>query len=177
MVGDFRLTLAACLRFAVVLVLGACSSSASSSGGASPDAGMGGSRDGTAPVKEAGADVTTVKESGSDAGGNEGGPPLGLTGKSWYIAKGASGTSTSPCSSAGTTWTNAWGEMDQINWSCVSAGDTVWIAGGTYSQGFVVGASGTATKPIYIARVLSTDEVPASAPGWSPAFDAQVIVT
>lgn len=119
---------------------------------------------------------------GGNAGGGAGGaggsgPSLGVTGSSWYVAKGAPGTRTSSCASAGTTWTNAWGEMDQINWSCVQPGDTVWLAGGTYTNGFVVGASGTATKPIYIARVLSTDTVATSAAGFSAAFDKQVRVT
>jgi hypothetical protein len=132
------------------------------------DAGMAGDSGGGA---EGGA------EASADGGPNDSGPPLGMTGQSWYVAKGASGTQSSSCTSAGTTWTNAWGEMDQINWSCVQPGDTVWLAGGSYTNGFVAGASGTAGKPIYVARVLSTDVLPASAPGWSAAFDSQVVVT
>jgi hypothetical protein len=120
------------------------------------------------------SDAATKPDSG---GGNDGGPPLGLTGNNWYVTKGAPGTRASPCTSAGTTWTNAWGEMDQINWSCVQPGDTVWLAGGTYTNGFAVGASGTATKPIYIARALSTDTIATAAAGWSAAFDSQVLVT
>ncbi len=116
-------------------------------------------------------------DGGDDGGDDAGGPPLGKTGSSWYVAKGAPGTKTSSCASAGTTWANAWGELDQINWSCVLPGDTVWLAGGTYTQGFAVGASGAVGKPIYIARVLSTDASPTSAAGWTPTFDSQVVVT
>jgi hypothetical protein len=123
------------------------------------------------------ADAGRTTDSGSDGGAIDSGPPLGMTGNSWYVAKGGPGTSTSSCTSAGTTWTNAWGEMDQVNWSCVKPGDTVWLAGGTYTHGFAVGASGTAGKPIYVARVLSTDAVATSAAGWSAAFDSQVLVT
>jgi len=136
------------------------------------------------------SDAGTTADSGGNADGAAGdggvgtaadsgpmGPPLGMTGNSWYVASGAPGTRTSSCSAAGTTWTNAWGGMDQINWSCVQPGDTVWLAGGTYTKGFAVGASGAAGKPIYVARVLSTDTVATSAPGWTPAFDSQVVVT
>jgi hypothetical protein len=131
------------------------------------------------PASDAGMTVDSgASVDGSAAGGPaEAGPPLGMTGNSWYVAKGAPGTRTSSCTSAGTTWTNAWGEMDQINWSCVQPGDTVWLAGGSYANGFAVGASGTGNKPIYIARVLSTDTGAVSAAGWNAAFDSQIVVT
>jgi hypothetical protein len=129
------------------------------------------------PDAEASADSGGTMDGAADAGPLDSGPPLGVTGSSWYVAKGAPGTRTSSCTSAGTTWANAWGEMDEINWSCVQPGDTVWLAGGTYTKGFSAGASGTAAKPIYVARVLSTDAVATAAAGWSPAFDSQVLVT
>ncbi len=132
---------------------------------------------GTSPMSDAGMSADSSGNAGADGGANDSGPALGVTGSSWYVAKGAPGTHTSSCTSAGTTWTNAWSGMDQINWSCVQPGDTVWLAGGTYTNGFVAGASGTAQKPIYVARVLSTDTVATSAPGWSAAFDSQVVVT
>ena len=132
-----------------------------------------------APTPDAGtsADSAAATDGEADAGPFGGGPPLGASGSSWYVAKGAPGTRTNSCTSAGTTWANAWGEMDEINWSCVQPGDTVWLAGGTYAKGFSAGASGTAAKPIYVARALSTDAVPTAAAGWSSAFDSQVLVT
>jgi hypothetical protein len=140
--------------------------------------------DDASPAAEAaaGADSGGGADGGGDGSGGEGGavdggPALGQTGNSWFVAKGAPGTRTSPCASGGTTWSNAWGETDQINWSCVRPGDTVWLAGGTYTNGFAVGASGTASKPIYIARVRSTDTLATGAAGWSAAFDSQVLVT
>jgi hypothetical protein len=146
-----------------------------------------GQPDCTYPSGDAGPSPRSDARAGAEAGrdadaGTQGttldsGPPPGLTGQGWYVAKGAPGTSKSSCSSAGTTWTNAWGEMDQINWSCVHPGDTIWLAGGAYTKGFAAGASGADGKPIYIARVLSTDAAPTEAAGWTAAFDSQVVVT
>jgi hypothetical protein len=132
---------------------------------------------GTISVADATAGPDSPNPKGDPDGGVVDGPALGVTGNNWYVAKGAPGSKTSACASAGTTWSNAWGELDQINWSCVQPGDTVWLAGGTYTHGFAVGASGTANKLIYIARVLSTDTVATTAAGWNAAFDSQVLVT
>jgi hypothetical protein len=146
-----------------------CTSSPDDAGSSpTPDGATGGDSGGNADAGAGG---------GTEAGMVEGGPPLGATGSNWFVAKGAPGTRSSACAAAGTTWTNAWGEMDEINWSCVQPGDTVWLAGGTYTKGFAAGASGTATKSIYMARVLSTDRMATSAAGWSAAFDSQVLVT
>jgi hypothetical protein len=190
----------ASLGLGATLALSSACGSATGASGGSADAGVDASEsagvDGACPQGEAACssaggdagttptpDATTIADSGgtsdaaADAGTVDGGPPLGMTGNSWYVAKGAPGTRASSCTAAGTTWTNAWGEMDQINWSCVQPGDTVWLAGGTYAKGFAPGASGTAGKPIYVARVLSTDALAAGAAGWSAAFDSQVLVT
>jgi hypothetical protein len=151
-------------------------SASSTSGASGMTSGVSGSAGATSGAGTGGGSGGNT-DAGTGDGTGDGGPPLGVTGSNWYVAKGAPGTATSPCTSAGTAWTNAWGEMDQINWSCVQPGDTVWLAGGTYTNGFVAGASGTASKPIYVARVLSTDTVATSAAGWSAAFDSQVLVT
>ncbi len=123
------------------------------------------------------AGMRADSDDSDDAAMAPSGPPLGMTGHSWYVAQGAPGTRTSSCTVAGTSWTNAWGEMDQINWSCIQPGDTVWLAGGTYAKGFAFGASGAANMPIYMARALSTDTVPTSAAGWVATFDSQVLLT
>jgi hypothetical protein len=190
------------LGMAVPILLGACSSSSNvlqgppgkgADAGETPGADGGclaqgpvgcpsapGDDSGAGPPPDAGTSAdsgATARPDGGTSGTGDSGPPLGVTGKSWYVAKGGPGTAASSCASAGTTWTNAWGEMDQIHWSCVQPGDTVWLAGGAYAKGFVVGASGASGQPIYVARVLSTDAVPTSAPGWSAAFDSQVVIT
>lgn len=92
---------------------------------------------------------------------------------SWYVSKVAAGTN------AGTSWTNAWNEMNQINWSSVACGDTVWLAGGTnYTTSLDIGVSKVcaAGTVINVNRVLSTDAVPVAAAGWSSAFDSQVVL-
>lgn len=44
----------------------------------------------------------------------------------WYVRpSGGSGS--------GTNWTTAWNGLNNINWSSVACGDTVWVAGGAYS--------------------------------------------
>jgi hypothetical protein len=166
-----------------VAALVACGSHAGNAPAAGTDAGADvmtspSGDGGSGPISDGEARADSGGDAGaSDAGVVDGGPVLGATGHSWFVAKGAPGTSTGSCSSAGTTWTSAWGEMDEINWSCVQPGDTVWLAGGTYTQGFAPGASGAAGKPITIARVLSTDTVGTAAPGYKAAFDSQVVVT
>ena len=87
----------------------------------------------------------------------------------YYVRQGATG------SNNGVDWTNAWSDVTQINWNTVKAGDSIWIAGGTYGQ-LTIGKSGTTNNVIYIARVRSTNAVPAGAPGWKSSYDATVIL-
>jgi hypothetical protein len=58
--------------------------------------------------------------------------------------------------SSGLSWATAWNELDQINWSKIQPGDTIFIDGGasgmTYNTLLTVGQSGTAAAPITIAR-------------------------
>lgn len=69
---------------------------------------------------------------------------------SWYLDNTASG------SANGTSWANAWTDPASVVWgvSGVKAGDTLYISGGstsqTYTNGFTVGASGTAANRITI---------------------------
>jgi hypothetical protein len=69
----------------------------------------------------------------------------------WYVDKDATG------SNNGTSWANAWRTFASVVWgtSGVKAGDTLYISGGsttkTYTEGLVVGASGSAGSVIRIA--------------------------
>jgi hypothetical protein len=81
----------------------------------------------------------------------------------WYVRP-SGGTG------AGTSWTAAWNNMGGINWSNVSPGDTIWVAGGSYSQTLNPTKNGASGKQITIRRVLVTDSVPTSAPGWSTSY-------
>lgn len=87
----------------------------------------------------------------------------------WYVRPSAAGADN------GTDWSNAW-NITSLNshWSSVGAGDTVWMAGGSYSTSIVPTKSGSAGNLIYIKRVLSSDAVPTAAAGWSASFDSPV---
>ena len=93
--------------------------------------------------------------------------PLTLFGANWYVRPSSVGANN------GVDWNNAWSSTS-IKWSSVKPGDTVWLAGGSYSAGLTVAASGTSGSPVTINRVLSTDSAPTAAPGWSGSFDSTV---
>ncbi len=88
----------------------------------------------------------------------------------FYVRKGATGANT------GSDWNNAWNEMSQINLSKVACGDTIWLAGGTYSTPLTLAKTCTSASPLLIKRVLSTDSVPVAAPGWNSSYNSQVII-
>ena len=88
----------------------------------------------------------------------------------WYVRKGASG------SNNGTSWTNAWNELSSINSSSVACGDTVWLAGGTYTTNLTVSKNCTSSSQLTIQSVLSSDSVPTSAAGYTAAVLNQVVV-
>ena len=84
----------------------------------------------------------------------------------WYVRTSAAGSNT------GKDWSNAW-SLSGIAWASVQPGDTIWLAGGSYSS-LNIGKSGAAGKQIYIKRVTSANATPVAAAGWSSAFDSQV---
>ena len=88
----------------------------------------------------------------------------------WYVHKGATG------SNNGTSWTNAWNEMNQINFSSVACGDTVWLGGGTYSSSMTVSKSCTSSTVLTIQSVISSDSVPTTAAGYTSAVLGQVVM-
>src|ERR1700750_2357889 len=88
----------------------------------------------------------------------------------FYVRKGATGNNT------GTDWANAWNELRQIRFSTLSCGDTVWIAGGTYTSALKGNKSCTAGHALTFARVQSTDSIPKAALGWESSYDSQVVL-
>ena len=75
--------------------------------------------------------------------------PIGFRGRqAWYVDNAVSS------SGNGTSWANAWKDFNNINWSLIKPGDTLYIGGGatsqTYTQTLNVGASGTLGNPITI---------------------------
>lgn len=78
--------------------------------------------------------------------------------------------------SSGADWSNAYSGFSGISWGSVSAGDTVWIAGGTYTQNLnpTSGKKGTAGNTINVRRARADSSVCTSAAGWSSGFDATI---
>jgi len=68
------------------------------------------------------------------------------TATSWYV------DSTVSSSGTGTSWSTAWKTFNDIQWSSIKPGDTIYISGGTYHETLTVGASGSAGKPITITK-------------------------
>lgn len=73
-------------------------------------------------------------------------------GNTYYVSKNGN-------NNGGTSWTDAWNELNQINWSRVQPGDTILIDGGVssmvYTTALSVGKSGVAGYPITIKRATS----------------------
>jgi hypothetical protein len=93
----------------------------------------------------------------------------GVQAANWFVRSNATG------SQSGADWNNAW-SLSGINWSKVGAGDTIWLAGGSYSD-LTVGKGGAAGQPITISRVRNTDAAAVAAAGWSNSFDTQVVLS
>lgn len=74
----------------------------------------------------------------------------------------------------GSDWTNAFDGFMDINWGGVSAGDTIWVAGGTYTQDLNPAASGSSGNVIAVRRARSDAAACTGAAGWSAGFDATV---
>jgi len=86
----------------------------------------------------------------------------------WYVRpSGGSGT--------GTSWTAAWNGFANIN--NAACGDTIWVAGGTYTMQLNITKNCTAGSVLSIRRARSDASESTGADGWSPAFDSTVIQT
>ena len=77
----------------------------------------------------------------------------------------------------GSDWDNAYDGLTDISWASLSAGDTIWVAGGAYSGQIFVAKSGSDGLPITIKRATADDSECTTATGWSAAYDAQVVIT
>ncbi|MGH7867867.1 MAG: hypothetical protein ACREP9_09625, partial [Candidatus Dormibacteraceae bacterium] len=85
----------------------------------------------------------------------------------WYVRASSTGAST------GKDWNNAW-SLSGISWGSVAAGDTIYIAGGSYGGGFSSSKSGSAGAPIQLRRATSTNPACTAAAGWSSALDGTI---
>ena len=79
-----------------------------------------------------------------------------------YVRKGASGS--------GSSWADAYGDFNNVSWSGMTSGNTLWIAAGTYTGDLpTLNVSGLTIKR---ATVVSHG----TATGWSDSYDGQVTV-
>jgi parallel beta-helix repeat protein len=75
------------------------------------------------------------------------------SGANWYVDNAVS------TSGNGTSWSTAWKNFSNINWTSVKPGDTIYISGGssskTYYEILIVNDDGTATAPITITKGIN----------------------
>jgi hypothetical protein len=94
------------------------------------------------------------------------------SGRNFYVRAGAVGLNN------GSDWNNAWRSCADIVWggAGINAGDTVWFAGGLYTNTLTPTVSGTPDAWINIKRVRSTDFAATNAAGWDNSYDSQVVI-
>jgi hypothetical protein len=74
----------------------------------------------------------------------------------------------------GTDWTNAYDGFTDIAWASVACGDTIWVAGGTYSTDLNLAKNCTEGSQLYIRRARTDASESTSAAGWDVAFDSLI---
>jgi hypothetical protein len=85
----------------------------------------------------------------------------------WYVRpNGGTGS--------GTNWNTAWNGLSAINWSSVACGDTIWVAGGTYTQTLRLQKNCASGARLNIRRARSDASECAGVTGWVSAFDSTV---
>lgn len=94
----------------------------------------------------------------------------GAEAANWYVRPNSSTYGTGN----GSSWTNAWSGFSAISWGSVSCGDTIWVAGGKYTQNLSPAKNCTSGSPLTIARARSDASASTSAAGWSSSFDSTV---
>lgn len=74
----------------------------------------------------------------------------------------------------GTDWNNAFDGFSDIAWTSTNCGDTIWVAGGNYTQSLVPVKKCTSGARLFIRRARSDAAESTSAAGWSTGFDSTV---
>jgi hypothetical protein len=85
----------------------------------------------------------------------------------WYVRP-SGGTG------SGTSWTAAWNGLSAINWGTIVAGDTIWVAGGTYTQTLTPNKSGTSGSRIFLRRARADAPECTGTSGWDASYDSTV---
>ena len=85
----------------------------------------------------------------------------------FYVRAGATGANN------GSDWANAWSSVSAVRNASLAAGDTVYVAAGTYGA-LTVNRSGAAGSPITIKR--ATGATHGTDTGWSSGYDGKVVL-
>lgn len=78
-----------------------------------------------------------------------------------YVRSGATGAN------SGADWNNAWRNMNEIDWSAVNRGETVYVADGTYS-GCTFSKANAGSNKIIIKKATASDH--GAGAGWSGVY-------
>ncbi len=76
--------------------------------------------------------------------------------------------------SDGSDWQNAFNGFADVAWSSLACGDTVWVAGGLYSQDLAPAKKCTEANPLTIRRAVASAPEATAVAGWSASFDSTV---
>jgi hypothetical protein len=90
-------------------------------------------------------------------------------------------TPTGSGSQDGSSWSNAFNKFSGVAWGAsphqLGAGDTLWVAGGTYNESVKLKGSGESKNYINIKRARSSDIECTSSSGWNTGYDSQVVIS
>lgn len=77
----------------------------------------------------------------------------------------------------GTSWTTAWNGFSGINWTVLTGGDTVWVAGGGYGYMEVQKGGTSVSSLLAFRRARSDSSACTGAAGWSSSYDSLITQT
>lgn len=99
---------------------------------------------------------------------------IGCYGEDLYV------TPTGGTVSDGASWSNAFAGFTDVSWGSganqLGEGDTLWIAGGTYTNQLELKGNGVTGSLITIKRARATNSECTSSAGWVSAYDTQVVI-
>lgn len=76
--------------------------------------------------------------------------------------------------SSGRDWSNAFKGLGGIPWGTVSCGDTLWVAGGSYTESLRPSKKCSSASRLNIRRARSDAPAATGSAGWSSTFDSTV---
>ncbi len=97
-------------------------------------------------------------------------PTLAANAASWYVRPNGG----SYGNEDGTSWNNAFDGFSGVAWGSVSCGDTIWVAGGTYTQSLAPAKKCTTSSRLSIRRARGDATDATQSAGWSTTFASTV---